>query len=266
MFQVFLLHNFIKIESEFFLNLLDEYLNFGGYPRCVFATSENEKKLYLDEIYKSYIEKDISYWLNIDRVYAFKELIKYLSFYTGKIINYSEIASKINISLVTLKNYIYYAQKTFIIDEVRPYFKNPLKELVKSPVIYFNDIGLKNYISGRYNIAVEDPEKGFIFQNLVFNVLRQKTIFTPEVIKYWRTKDKAEVDFIIDKGNCVIPIEVKYAKFKKANIPYSLISFIKRYSPEKAYIINLNLDQLVKIDKTEVNFISFSNFLFEEIS
>ena len=256
---------FLETEKQAALDFLREYMNFGGYPKCVLSEKESEKKLQIDEIYKSYVEKDISYWLKVDKVYAFRDLIKHLSFHAGKIMNYSETASALNISLPTLKNYVYYAEKTFIISEIRPYFKNPLKELVKAPAIYFGDTGLKNYVSGSYGSAADSPGNGFLFQNLVFNVLRQKTAFTPYRINYWRTKDGAEVDFILDKNSELVPVEVKYSRLKESKTPGSLVSFIKRYAPARAYVVNLSLEQKVKINGTEVFFIPFFKFLSEEI-
>ncbi|MCG2726531.1 MAG: AAA family ATPase, partial [Elusimicrobia bacterium] len=83
------LKNFFEVEKSKSEEFLSEYMSFGGYPKCVLSSTEREKKIQIDEIYKSYIEKDISYWLKIDKIYAFSNLIKHLSFYTGKIINYS---------------------------------------------------------------------------------------------------------------------------------------------------------------------------------
>jgi predicted AAA+ superfamily ATPase len=82
---------------------------------------------------------------------------------------------------------------------------------------------------------------GFLFQNFVFNILKEKFRFTGAKIHFWRTKDKAEVDFVIDFGKEVIPIETKYKRLKEPTIERSLKSFIDKYHPKEAWIINLDL-------------------------
>ena len=103
---------------------------------------------------------------------------------------------------------------------------------------------------------------GHIFNRLlVFLLLRQKLRFKAAKLNYWRTKDKAEVDFVIESGQKLIPIEVKYKHLKQVNVPLSLRSFINKYKPEQAYIINLDLSKTLKISKTTLFFLPFQELL-----
>lgn len=106
---------------------------------------------------------------------------------------------------------------------------------------------LKEYM----NIS-DSMDFGFVFQNFIFNIL-QENVSNNYEIKYWRTTDKAEVDFIIAKANEVVPIEIKYKKLKKASLSHSFRSFINKYKPKKAYLVNLSLNEIMKIDETEVH-------------
>ena len=71
---------------------------------------------------------------------------------------------------------------------------------------------------------------------------------------FWRSKSKAEVDFII-KNQEILPIEVKYQSLKKPTILSGLRSFLKQYQPQKAVVINKNLWTKIKFQKTEVYFL-----------
>jgi len=93
-------------------------------------------------------------------------------------------------------------------------------------------------------------EAGFPFQNLVMLLLKEKFSETGGTIHYWKSKNGAEVDFVIDLRKEVIPVEVKASFLKKPTISRSLRSFIKRYTPKEAWIVNLSLKEEVKIDKT----------------
>ncbi len=259
------IETFFQLEQENLLNLLNEYMNFGGYPRVILEKEIKEKRIVIDDIYRSYLEKDISYLLRVEKIDAFSELIKILAFQIGKIINFSEICSILNISIQTLRNYLWYAEKTFIIKRLTPYFRNIKKEISKSPVFYFYDLGLRNYVLNLLGNIEDLNQTGFLFQNFVFNILNEKLRYTGAKIHFWRTKEKAEVDFIIDYGRSVLPVEVKYKRFTKPVIGKSLHSFINKYHPEKGVIVNLNLDQKIKIKNTEIIFLPFWKLIIDDI-
>lgn len=250
------LEEFFKIESGKANQLLLEYLNFGGYPRVLLETELREKTITIDEIYKGYIEKDISYFLNVEKTDAFSLLIKILADQIGKIMNYSEISNTLGISLPTVKNYLWYAENTYILQRITPYFRSIRNEISKSPVIYFMDYGLRNYILGIFGKLERPDDLGFSFQNLVFQVIKEKLRFTNNGIHYWRTKSGAEIDFIVDFGRKMMPIEVKYAEFNQPVIPRSFYSFIEKYKPEKCLIINKNLKASLKVNDSKILFMT----------
>jgi len=259
------LDDFFKLEdkkSEIFLN---EYLSFGGYPRIVTENRIEEKTKIIDEIYRSYVDKDIVNLLNIDRPDAFSLLIRILSSQTGKLINYSQLALNIGISTATLKKYLYFAEKTFIIQTINPYFGNSLKELTKSKTIYFYDHGIRNFSNNSFTLLQNQNELGFLFQNLIKNILEEHSRWKNWGLNFWRTTDKAEVDFVINNANEVIPIEVKFSALNAPTVKRSLRSFIDKYSPKKAYVINKNYSNRLIINKTEVVFTSFYKLVTKNV-
>jgi predicted AAA+ superfamily ATPase len=99
-------------------------------------------------------------------------------------------------------------------------------------------------------------DKGVLYENFIFTELIKKN-FT---LKYWRTKSKAEVDFIV---NDKMAVEVKSTLSKPA-IGKSLYSFIEKYHPENAFIFNENIFKLVKVNTTVIQFLyHFSLFQAE---
>ena len=255
------LADFLAIEKDRAQQLLFEYMQFGGYPRIVTATEQGEKLLLIDEIYRSVLEKDIAYLLKLDKPDVFSALIKMLAGQVGQLMNYTELASTLKVSFATVKNYLWYAQKIFLVELISPYARNIRKEIRKSPVPYFWDLGLRNYALGLFGHLESPLEKGFVFENLIFLLLRQKLRSKAAKLHYWRTKDKAEVDFVIEDGKRVIPLEVKYKHLKQDKVPPSLRSFINKYNPEQAYIINLDLNKTVNIRKTTLFFTPFHELL-----
>ena len=250
------LNDFFGLDKEQALSFLKEYMKFGGYPRVVVEGALDEKRKIIGEIFRSYLEKDISYLLKVEKVDAFSQMIRLLAAQVGNLVNYSELSSALNVSLPTVKNYLWYARKTFVLNLLPPYFRNKRKEVVKSPMVYFNDLGLRNYAIGLFGQELEFGNSGFVFQNFIFNLLREKFDENNE-LRFWRTKDGAEVDFVLSSDKDILPIEVKYKELNEPTAEHSLRSFIEKYRPREAWIINLTLEKEIKIHGASVRFLPF---------
>lgn len=251
------LDDFFEIEKTQTRLLLEEFLNYGGYPKVVLAETKEEKIRIIDEIYSSYVEKDISYLLGVQKTEDFTRLFRLLASQAGNLVNISELSSTLGISIPTVKNYLWYLEKTFILEKITPYFKNVRKEITKAPVYYFYDIGMRNYAAGDFGRINLEDNIGFVFENYVFSALKEKIKNTASSIHFWRTKDNAEVDFIINSGKAIVPVEAKKQNLKQPEITRSLRSFIIKYNPEKAYMVNLELSDEIKVGNTEVYFIPY---------
>lgn len=255
------LDKYYQINKAEGMGLLMEYLNFGGYPRVVLEETLKEKLRTIDEIYRSYIEKDIAYLLRVERIDAFGNMIRLLAAQSGSLVNLNELSSTLGISVQTVKNYLAYAEKTFIIRRLTPYFRNIRTEISKSPIIYFNDIGLRNFSVGQFGRYTMLSEMGFIFQNLIYHLLQERTRYEGSTLHFWRTKDKAEVDFVINKGAEVVPVEVKCRELKGTTIERSLKGFLNKYRPKEAWVVNLSLRGEEKIGETLVRYMPFYELL-----
>jgi predicted AAA+ superfamily ATPase len=257
--------DFFSSEKTKLNQLLSEYLNFGGYPRVILETELRDKIRTIDEIYQGYMEKDITYLLRVEKIEAFSSLIKLLADQVGKLINFSELSNTLGLSLQTLKNYLWYAENTFILQRIAPYFRNVRKEISKSPTVYFYDTGLRNYSLGIFGRILRQDDLGFVFQNLVFLVLLEKIRWSSAGIRYWRSKSGSEIDFVIDLGKKFIPIEVKYKEFSQPIIPRSFHGFIEKYQPERCMVLNKNLKTTINFKGSEVLFLTIWDFIQEDI-
>lgn len=255
------LAEYFRINTSAAQGLLMEYLNFGGYPRVVLEDTTKEKSAIIDEIYRSYIEKDIAFLLRVERIDAFGNLIRMLADQIGALINLNELSSTAGISVQTVKNYLSYAEKTFIVRRVTPWFKNLRSEISKSPVMYFNDLGLRNFALRRFGRYTALHETGFLFQNLIHQLLVERTQAEGGTVHFWRTKDKAEVDFVINSGDGIIPVEVKCREMKGGEIGRSLRGFVAKYQPKEAWIVSLGAHEDEMLGKTRVRFIPFYELL-----
>ena len=251
------LTDFFSVESLVSKQLLEEYLAFGGYPRVVLAQTLARKFDEIKDIYESYVEKDITGLLNVEKPQAFTDLLKVIASQIGCLVNVSEIASTVGISVKTVNSYLWYLEKTYILNKVTPFYQNLRKEITKAPVYYFFDQGLRNYLLGLFALpSIPTALSGHLFENVVFNMLRQ-TVSPPTTIHYWRTRDNAEVDFVLRTGLSLNPVEVKYKTLVIPEISRAFRNFINLYHPENAYYVHLGGDIKGEVSDTKINYIPY---------
>lgn len=254
------LPEFFSVDHAQTQSLLEEYMHFGGYPRVVLADTLEKKTAVISDIYQSYLEKDIALLLNIQKTESLTQLVRILASQAGNLVNISELSSTLAISTKTVVNYLWYLEKTFIIKRLSPYFKNVRKEITKAPVVYFVDLGLRNYALRRFGDFADQVHDGFLFQNLVFCHLMQNLQPTTSLY-FWRTRDGAEVDFVVDTGAGIVPIEVKFSSLTRPEVTRSFRSFLHSYHPMKACIIHLGEKSHINLENTQVSFIHFTDAL-----
>ena len=238
---------------EFFKPYLTDYLLFGGYPRVVLEKDRDLKIKNLKDIYYTYALKDIQTLSNLADDFKLNNLIKALALQIGNVINYKELSEISNLDYSSLKKLMNLLNKTYICKEIYPYFRNKRTELVKSKKIFFYDIGIRNAILNTFSI--DGIDSGFIKENFIFSELIKNEIEP----KYWRTTNGAEVDFVIEKGYDLYPIEVKN-NLKTTGITRSYLSFLEKYRPLKGFLFTYNLSDSKKYLNTNIYFLSFVNF------
>ena len=235
------------------LNFFEEYLIYGGFPRVVLAKSLDEKEMALGSIIDNYLLKEIRTLLKLASEDQLLKLTKLLSLQVGNLISYNELSSSTGLSLIELKKHLNILKETYILDLVKPYFNNKRIELVKNPKPYFIDTGMRNKIIDNFSKVGQRTDMGQLAENYVFQVLRQNFPY-PKSINFWRTKSKAEVDFVIEDKGEIIPIEVKYSTLGNTVVGKSMHSFIEKYSPKKAIITTTGEAMIKKIKNTKVYF------------
>lgn len=243
-------------------SLLLEYLSFGGYPEVIMAPTIQEKKRVMAELFSAYVDKDIKGLLNIQHDQAFVLLFRLLADRAGKPINFSGLANEVNLAVATLKKYLYYMEATFMVKRLTPYFNNIGKELTKSPQYYFNDVGLRNYSAGQFELLQPlHSAYGFIFQHFVFQQLEALCETEGWLLQFWRSRDGAAVDFVVNSINSLIAVEVKFKSLKSAKLTTSLEHFIRKYQPARVVVVNLTLKEALVVNDTPVLFIPWWELL-----
>ncbi|MBU0570529.1 MAG: ATP-binding protein [Candidatus Omnitrophica bacterium] len=199
--------------KERLLDLWQKYLIYGGYPKVVLEEDDEVKRIVLEEIGSSYVKMDVRD-AGIKNTQKYFSLLKILAAQTGNLLNSQELANTLGMAHKTVEEYLYVMKKSYQIALINPFYKNLRKELTKMPKVYFYDLGLRNFFLGNYTPIDKRWDKGAYLENIAFReFLREKK--TVDRIKFWRTQDKKEVDFVIDDEAFEIKFESGREKKKK---------------------------------------------------
>lgn len=236
-----------------FSSYLQEYLLYGGYPAVVLATDEGQKETLLQGILDTYLLRDIQSLLQLATDDELIRLSQFLALQVGNLIVYKNLSNAAGLNYNALKKHLNILQETYIIDLLRPYFTNKRKELSKNPMVYFLDNGLRNRLTNNFSPWEQRPDKGALLENFVYGALRRLAQRSAN-LKYWRTQTQAEVDFVLEKGQRLLPVEVKSGSGKQP-VGKSLHSFLDRYKPQNALIITRDYWKIEQIKETRVHFI-----------
>ncbi len=192
---------------ERFVNLYEEYLRFGGYPRVVLEESEEVKKEILRNIYNTFFLREVKDIVGLIDDYKLNNLAKGLALQIGNLIDYSELSHLSDYSFASVKKFLNFLEKTYICRPVRPFFNNKRTEIVKSPKVYFFDTGLRNAAINDFRVPKDRTDKGALLENGMAMQFVKKGI----EFNFWRDKQKHEVDFILSlEGRRVLGVESKY--------------------------------------------------------
>jgi predicted AAA+ superfamily ATPase len=231
---------------------LSEFLLFGGFPEVVLTDDKTIKVKILENIYNTYILREIKDLFELSEDYKLNKLLKALALQTGNLLNYNELSSISGLSFLKLKKYLNILSKTFVIEIVLPFYTNIRTGLKKNPKIYFMDPGFRNICLDQFSNT--ELDKGEIYEQFIFNELRKAGIN----LKFWRTKSGAEVDFIV-QHEILLPIEIK-KNLKGPDIKRSFRSYLQKYKPGEAFILSTNFEGKSSVINTTVKFLPFAKY------
>ena len=206
-----------------FQHYYESFITWGGYPRVVTADDDEERKEVLKNIYNTYLLRDVRDNMGLIDDYKFAKLLKALALQISNLIAYEELCSTSGFSYPTLKNNLNFLSKTYICQNVPPFYKNKRKEIIKNPKVFFFDTGLRNYIINDFRYLDQRSDAGALLENAVWTELNKQNL----PVNYWRDKNQNEIDFIITgEANQLYALEIKIKQNKCTHLP---LAYTKDY-------------------------------------
>jgi len=240
---------------------LAEYVTYGGYPGVVLEANAQKKNALLQEIFTSYLQKDVKDFFKIENVAGYNNLLRILSQQIGNLVNVSNLSNLLGLNQATIEKYLQILEGTFIFKRLTPFFQNVRRELSKMPKIYALDLGMRNFAAGNFNDVLLRGDRGEMAENFVFTEL-ERLVEAPNELHFWRTQTKAEVDFIIALPGGPIPVEVKFTTMKALALTRSFNSFLSTYQPGLGVVFTKDFLGHTQVDRAEVLFLPLWSLLF----
>lgn len=163
----------------------------------------------------TYLERDVRQILNVTSLRDFERFIRILAARSGTILNKSEVAKDVGVSVKAIGDWISVLQASGQIVLLEPWFANFGKRIVKSPKLYFRDSGLLCFLLGLDAGSLESsPFLGAIWETFLFGELRKLEAATGSGTRFWFYRDQRarEIDFVLERGGRLSFVEAKWTE------------------------------------------------------
>jgi predicted AAA+ superfamily ATPase len=199
----------------------------GGFPE-LWIRKELGPVRFINDYITTFVEKDIAQSAGVEKLKSFMNALQLLAARTGELLNYESIGADAGVAGKTIKEWVSLLEKNRILYSLRPYHSNLNNRLIKMSKIYFCDIGICTRLQSHQEMdtILHSPQAGHLFENLVLSEIlkTEANFFKNWNLFFWRTKEKEEIDFIIEDQGSIILIEVKLSSVNqyKIKVPKTL--------------------------------------------
>lgn len=178
----------------------------GGHPTPAYElASDEERAVWFAGYVRTYLERDLQDLAAIENLVDFRRLMRATCLRLGNLVNQSELARDTGLTQSSVHRYLNLLETSYQLVRLEPYAVNRTKRLVKSPKAFWSDTGLALFLAG------ETEPRGAHLENLVLTdlIAWRDTELEPPAVLYWRTASGQEVDFVVERGDALLAIEVR---------------------------------------------------------
>jgi predicted AAA+ superfamily ATPase len=178
----------------------------GGFPTpALHLRTARDREIWFDGYVRTYLERDLQELSAITALPDFRRLMRAASLRIGQLVNQTELGRDVALPQPTVHRYLNLLETSYLLVRLPAYAVNRTKRLIKAPKLYWGDTGVALHLGGS-----GEPE-GAHLENLVLHDLLawRDTRLERAEVGYWRTAIGEEVDFVIETGGRLLPIEIK---------------------------------------------------------
>ncbi len=223
----------LKVANISFEEVLQSILK-GGYPQIHTIESKRGRSLWFNSYISTYVERDIRDVGELRDITAFIKFFNIIAPRSCGLLNKADLANDAGLSEITVNNYLSMLEMIYQISLLKAYSSNISKRFIKSPKLYMSDSGVLSHL---LNITttqelLNSNKKGDVIETFIYNELLKHISYSTTMpnIYHYRTNDKKEIDFVLEKGDKIIAIEVKSSHTVKLEHFKHIVDFQKKSS------------------------------------
>jgi len=184
----------------------------GSFPVTI-VEETLDTRLFYNSYLQTYLQRDIRELSQVGNLDYFTRFVKACAARTGQLLNYSNLARDVDISVNTAKNWLSLLVSSFQVFLLPPYHSNLTKRLIKTPKLYFMDTGLCAFLTEWTSAQPlqAGAMSGAILETFAITEILKSWWFHGEhpQLYYYRDKDGHEIDLLIVRDHTIYPIEIK---------------------------------------------------------
>jgi hypothetical protein len=190
---------------------LDKMIFTGFYPR-IYDRGLDPSEV-MSYYFETYVERDIRRLVAVRDLSQFEKFVRLCAGRVGQLLNLQSLAADVGISHTTARSWLTLLEASYLVFVLHPWFTSSSKRLVKTPKLYFYDVGMAAWLLGIENEGQvsRDPLRGSLFENLVvIEALKHRcNKGLRSNLYFYRDSKGNEVDLLLEFGTGVFPVEIK---------------------------------------------------------
>ena len=199
----------------------------GCFPRL--HEEGLEPRRFFNGYLQTYVERDVRALIQLRGSSQFQKCLTLLAGRVGQVVNLASLSNDVGVSTTTVRNWLSVLKASYVVFELPPFFENVRKRVIKSPKIFFTDVGLAAFLLGIHTAeqASRDPLRGNLYENFVIADIVKGAInqgIRPEIY-FFRDSHGNEVDLLIWEKGSLTPVEIKSAGTFSADLVKGLERF-----------------------------------------
>jgi len=185
----------------------------GCFPRL--HEEGLEPRRFYNGYLQTYVERDVRALIQLRGLSQFQKFLILLAGRVGQVVNLASLSNDVGVSTTTVRNWLSVLKASYVVFELPPFFENIRKRVIKSPKIFFTDVGLAAFLLGIHTEeqASRDPLRGNLYENLIVADIVKGALnkgIRPEIY-FFRDSHGNEVDLLIREKGSLTPVEIKSA-------------------------------------------------------
>ncbi len=201
----------------------------GGFPTpAVHMSKAADRMVWFDGYVRTYLERDLQMVSSIAALPDFRRLMRAACLRIGQLVNQTEMARDLSLKQPTVHRYLNLLEISCLLIRLPAYSVNRTKRLLKSPKLYWGDVGLALFLAG-----LAEPTGAHLENLILLDLMAWKCerLQNTEIL-FWRTVTGEEVDLVIETEGKVLPIEIKATSCPRISDAANLLAFQKEYGAD----------------------------------